>query len=39
MNELEKAKLLNAALELSKNEIKKSLRNIKFTDGPMDQRL
>ena len=33
MNELEKAKLLNAALELSKNEIKKSLRNIKFTDG------
>ena len=33
MNELEKAKLLNAALELSKNEIRKSLRNIKFTDG------
>ena len=30
MNELEKAKLLNASLELAKNEIRKSLKKINF---------
>ena len=41
MNELEKAKLLNAALELAKSEIRKSLKKINFVteDGEKPKRI